>query len=140
MFKTKILSKKDFDALSAKANNFDNIVSAIVANNPGLKPEDVTMETIEELMQNDSSDETDPELQLRFETLQTDYNTVVQERDGLQEQVTNLLNAAGEDPAVITSTGEASGKTETLLDFANKNKGDTAAIIMAAQEDGFLPK
>lgn len=140
MFKSKVLSKKDFDALMGKVGNYDKIVAAVVAGNPNLKEEDVTFETIEELMKSDSSDETDPDLQSKFDTLQGKYDELVLERDGLQDQVNNLLNSAAEETAVIASGSEVTAKPATLLDFANKNAGDTAAIINAAMEDGFLPK
>ena len=138
MFKSKILTKKDYDALTAKAANYDKIVATVVESNPGINAEDVSFETIQELMQNDSSDDTDPELQSKFDNLQADYNTVINERDNLQTQVTNLLNTAGEDPGSISSGSEVTGKEDSLSQFAKKNAGNTAAILEKCKEEGII--
>lgn len=134
----KFLTDKEFDRLTARSTMLTGIVAAVLATNSELKEEDVTADFIINAIT--SNNETDPDLQAKFDALQEEFETVSSERDGLQDQVNNLLNSAAEDSAVISSGSEVTAKPATLLDFANKNAGDTAAIINAAMEDGFLPK
>lgn len=134
----KFLTDKEFDRLTNRSTMLTGIVAAVLATNSELKEEDVTADFIINAIT--SNNETDPDLQAKFDALQEEFETVSSERDGLQDQVNNLLNSAAEDSAVISSGSEVTAKPATLLDFANKNAGDTAAIINAAMEDGFLPK
>ncbi len=134
----KFLTDKEFDRLTNRSTMLTGIVAAVLATNSELKEDDVTADFIINAIT--SNNETDPDLQAKFDALQEEFETVSSERDGLQDQVNNLLNSAAEDSAVISSGSEVTAKPATLLDFANKNAGDTAAIINAAMEDGFLPK
>ncbi|MDR1716348.1 MAG: hypothetical protein LBS20_10925 [Prevotella sp.] len=135
----KFLTEKEFDSLTNRSTMLTNIVAAVLATNPELTEEDITAEFIIQAITS-NNDATDPDLQSNFDTLREQYDALEAERDELQEQVNNLLGSAAEDPAGISSGSEAGAKSPTLLDYANKHKDDTAAIIKAAQEDGFLPK
>ncbi|MBK5720127.1 hypothetical protein JGH11_04500 [Dysgonomonas sp. Marseille-P4677] len=135
----KFLTDKEFERLTNRSAMLDSIVAAVVKTNPELKAEDVTAELIIQALTS-TDNASDPGLQSKFDALQEQYDGVVSERDNLQSQVDNLLNGAAEDSASITSDSEVTAKPATLLDIAKNLKGDTAAIINAAIEDGFLPK
>lgn len=124
--------------LETKSGNWDTLVAAIQQANSELTVEEITPQMIVDALSVDNTG-ADAELQSQFNTLQTKYDGIVTERDQLQLQVNNLLGSAAEEPGTISSGSEATASPETLVDFANKNVGDTATIIQAAQKDGFLP-
>ncbi|MDU1906416.1 MAG: hypothetical protein E6772_16725 [Dysgonomonas sp.] len=133
----KFMTNKELEPLQNKASTYDSIVAAILATNSNLKAEEVTAELIIEAITSNAG-ATDPELQSKFDTLQGQHNDLIVERNGLKEQVTNLLNSAAEDPAEISSDSEADAEPVSIADFANKNKGNTAAILEMAKKEGLI--
>jgi hypothetical protein len=138
------MTDKELKPLQTKATAYDSIVAAILKTNSELTEEDVTAELIIEAITSNSN-ATDTELQSKFDALQEEHNTLQSEKETLttentelKEQVTNLQGSAAEGEAIITSEGEASGKTGGLSDFSNKHKGDTAAILEQCKKEGII--
>jgi len=142
--KTKILSLATYTALKEKADNFDRVVNSVVAKNEDLKPEDVTLEVIEAAI---SSDVEDPALQSAVSTLEGTVEqlngtitSLTTERDDLASQVAALSDLPGaESVSIVKPAAEASAvETDTVVEFANKNKGNTLAIVAEMEKAGLL--
>lgn len=141
---TKILSTAAYTALKEKADNFDKVVNSVVAKNEDLKPEDVTLEVIEAAI---SSDVEDPALQSAVTTLEGtveklngQITSLTTERDDLASQVATLSELPGAE-SVSTAKPEAEAsavETDTVIEFANKNKGNTLAIVAEMEKAGLL--
>jgi len=149
---TKILSSAKYDALVAKAANFDKVVESIVAKNEDLKAEDVTPEVIEDAISNDepagegASAERVTELEATIATMTTEALTLTSERDAMivERDTLKTENAAlsklpGAESVVTIPVAEASAATsDTLVEFANKNKGNTLAIVAEMKKNGLI--
>lgn len=141
---TKILSTAAYTVLKEKADNFDQVINSVVAKNDDLKPEDVTLEVIEAAI---SSDVEDPALQSAVTTLEgtveqlnETITSLTTERDDLASQVAALSELPGaESVSTAKPAAEASAvETDTVVEFANKNKGNTLAIVAEMEKAGLL--
>ena len=141
----KVLSKDEFTALDTKAKAYDAVVASILKANASLKPEDVTLEAIQEVISDSGSSADDAEI----DRLTTELATATSERDTLQTQVTTLTEENSklkELPGAETVTevkpnadGGAKETDDEVLDFATKNAGDTASIVAKMKETGYTP-
>ena len=128
-----------------KATNFDTIVQAIVGANADLKAEDVTVEDIVSALTaaNDDNDASAIQQQLdaantRIATLETELGTKNTRIAELEAEQKEKEDAPAEETAEISSQGEADGKEMTLAQFADKNAGDTQAILARAKKEGLI--
>lgn len=119
----------ELNALKVKANNYDTIVNALVKNNEGLTPEEVTSELIVNALTSDNEDVINLTSQL-----QTAGNRVIE----LEAENKELRRLPGGTPAPIASDGESKGEVEDLASFADKNAGDTVAILNRCEEEGII--
>lgn len=119
----------ELNALRAKANNYDAIVNALVKNNEGLTPEEVTSELIVNALTSENEDVVN--LTSRLETA---TNRVSE----LEAENKELRRLPGGTPAPISSSGEPKGEVEDLASFADKNAGDTVAILNRCVEEGII--
>ena len=135
----KFLNDKDYNAMKAKADHFDMIVAAVLANGVNIKPEDVTAQTIIESMQNDSDDD-ESDLQTQLDTSNSRVTELETELEAANDRIAELENddVPGEKPASITSKGEPGGEELDIAKFADKNKGNTAAILEQAVKEGLI--
>ena len=135
----KWLNDEKYDALKAKADNYDTVVSAVLANNVGLTAEEVTPSVITEAL-NASGTEDNSELQSqlaaaeeRAETAEKQVSQLTSEVETLTSENANLKKT----PAAGTSTVNINSDTTEVYDivkFANENKGDTTAIMNELRE------
>jgi len=141
---TKILSSSAYAVLKEKADNFDKVVNSVVAKNDDLKPEDITLEVIEAAI---LSDVEDPALQSAVtnlegtvEQLNGTITSLTTERDELASQVEALSELPGaESVSTAKPDAEASSvETDTVVEFANKNKGNTLAILAQMEKEGLV--
>ena len=143
--KTKILSGATYDALKLKADNYDSVVSALVAKNEGTTAEDITLETIQEVInaEENAGDEilqaAVTELEGTVETLNSTVTTLTTERDALQTKVEALSELPGAQSITSVKPEAESSAVETndLLVFATEHKGDTMAIAEKMREAGY---
>jgi len=141
---TKILSSSAYAVLKEKADNFDKVVNSVVAKNDDLKPEDVTLEVIEAAISNEET-AGDPAADTRVTTLEGtveqlngQITSLTTERDDLASQVAALSELPGAE-SVSTAKPEAEAsavETDTILEFASKNKGNTLAIAAEMERLG----
>ena len=140
---TKILSTAAYNVLKGKADNYDAVVNAVVANNNDVATEDVTLETIQEAISNDDVSESTKrvtELEASVETLTTKVSELTSERDSLKTE--NVALAALPGAASVVQTPNADSTTDDSADdmvvFANKHKGDTMAIAHEMKKRGLI--
>lgn len=142
----KFLKDDEFASLKAKADNYDSIVNAVVAGNDSLTAEDVTPEVIQASIENvgDNADDTlssqITELQTEIQTLTETVTTLTTERDTLTTENAELRELPGTE-SVTTSkpaTELSAETTDTVLEFANKNKGNTLAIAAEMKKAGLV--
>lgn len=116
-----------------------------------MKADDVTPEFIQEGLQasDNKSDNADEALSTRITELETEVQTLTEtvttlttERDNLQTENAELRELPGAESVTADKpAAELSAiVTDDLLDFANKNKGNTAAIAAKMVETGFYKK
>lgn len=136
----KFLNDNDYKSLKQKADHFDSIAQAIVAAGENITAADVTAETVIEALQKGGSGETGDitALQARVNELES----LVSERDntitGLNAQIADFNGAAAGDPSTIIPDGEPGSKEEDIATFADKNKGDTQAILERCKKEGLI--
>jgi hypothetical protein len=129
-----------------KSKGFDAIVQAILAANEDTKAEDITAADVIEILNaaadaNKGTDATAAiQQQLDTETarvavLETELETA---NNRIAELEADLSGTAAEPPATIVSKGEAGGKEMTIAQFADKNKGDTQAILEQLKKEGLI--
>jgi uncharacterized protein (DUF885 family) len=155
----KFLNDKDYNALKAKADHFDTIVAHVLANGENINAEDVTAETVIQSMQTDS-DSDDSKLQQSVTESQTassesetnSEESEVEETDDLQaqldtanatiaalnEQIASFNAAPATDPGAIAPKSDPDAQEMDIATFADKNKGDTNAILARAKEEGLI--
>lgn len=140
----KVLSNAEHSALKQKADNYDNVVSALVSNNEGLTAEDVTPDVITEVLTASVETETE-ELQSqltsavsRAETAEARVEELTTEVEKLTTENNNLRGTPNEDTVTASVKSDADGQGETISQFANKNAGNTAAILEQAKKEGLI--
>jgi len=133
----KILSDAEHKKLKEKADNYDAVVNAVVASGEGITPEDVNPDVIAQAL-NTAGD--DPDSDTRVSTLETEVRNLTAERDNLKAEVEELRILPGSE-SVTTKKPLAESSavvSDELLDFANKNKGNTLSIAAKMVESGFV--
>ena len=149
--KTKILSGATYDALKLKADNYDSVVSALVAKNEGTTAEDITLETIQEVINAEETagdsilqaavtelEGTVVTLNATITELTSEVATVTTERDTLKTQNLELSKLPGAESVVAIPEAEASAiATDEVLEFASKNPGNILAIAAKMREAGY---
>lgn len=140
------ISEEKFNALKTKAENYDKIITALVAKSKDVKAEEITSDMIvEAIKEADNVDVT---------AIQQQLDTVTTERDTAQARVTELekevedfkldnkaLKKVPSEPTAETKReGDANATAETIEAFADAHAGDTYAILGKLQEEGLLPK
>jgi hypothetical protein len=137
----KVLTNEQNAVLTEKATNWDKIILHYVEGNPEAKAEDVTPDSLFEAFANENDSEMQSRLesaQAQIEVLLSEKTTMEKEIDELQTQVNNLLAGAGAKVVAVQSETEPNAKEETLAEFAQKNSGDTFAILEMAKKEGLI--
>lgn len=138
---SKILKDSTYNELKSKADAFDLIMSKVDASEDGGSIEEQAnliiqvMEDATEPLHTDSQNELIDILQAKIE----DLNATINVRNvRIAELETELDDIPGDAPATISSKEEPTAKPDTLLDFANRNAGNTEAILAKLKEEGLL--
>lgn len=141
----KILNDDRFAQLSAQAEAFVAIQTAMVEASEGVNPEEITSESIIEALQantdNSALVETQTKLTETQELLTAEQLALQLANDritALEAEVAELEKLPGANPATISSKGEPSGEPVSISAFADKNKGDTEAILAQALKEGLI--
>lgn len=143
---SKILKDSTYNQLKAKSDAWDRVMQSLQTE------DDATEMTIEEqadlilVALDNAPDEQDGSV---LEALQAqldaanEQNTVLQtqleEANGTIQSLNNELdNLPAEEPAKISSKQEGGAKEMSLSEFADKNAGNTFAILDKLKEEGLL--
>lgn len=140
----KFLTDQQYDALQARANNYDTVVAAFVAHSADtMEASDVTPEAITAVF-----DQNPPagapaseveELNATITQLQDQLQAAEAERDQLQTENESLRQLPGAESVSGAPAVEPTAVvTDELLSFANANAGNTAAIAAKMIETGFV--
>lgn len=159
----KLLKPSEYTALKNKADGYDAIISAIVSKNDNVTAEDITADNVIELL-NATGDEdpqdpatTDPVTDPSEDTTNQDPADPEEDTDAdakpdlqaqldeanatiaAQQEEINSFNAApAAEPAAIAPKSEPGAKSEDIAAFADKNAGDTHAILNRMKEEGII--
>ncbi len=136
----KVLSNSEYTALKQSADNYKDVVSAILGLNSELKQEDITADIVKEMI-TQSTEESSVDvagLKTSLEKAQSDLTTAQERVKELETENANLLAGPGADSAEIVAGKEADAKTTDISDFADKNVGDTLAILAECKEQGII--
>ena len=137
----KVLTDKQHVDLQARADSFTQIVNAIVESGEDITAEDITAETVIQMVQADDAAEVvnlQPDLDTanaRVTELETQVQTAT---DRVSELEADLDNQPAEESATITSEAEVSGEKMDIIDFAKKNQDNPFAVIAEAEKQGLI--
>lgn len=141
----KILNDEKFALLSAQAAAFEAIKTAMIESSEGLDPEEITAESIIEALNENGNDVVLIEAQNNLTEAQTQLTEMSDKFEAANARITELEAELAEldlTPATTTATiapqGEVGGKAETIAEFANKNRGNTEAILAKALKEGLI--
>lgn len=141
----KILNDEKFALLTSQANSFLAIQTAMVEASEGVNPEEITAESIIEALNQNGNDVVLIEAQNNLTEAQAQLAEISAQLDTANTRITALeaeLNELEETPAKATATiaptGDANGETETIAEFATKNRGNTEAILAKALKEGLI--
>ena len=138
--KIKVIKENEYAALKQKADNYDAVVAAVVNKNPDISAEEVSLESITEIISADSDADVNPDapLQVQLATVAADLVTANSRIAELETENENLRNSAGGDPGDVKTKKEVSGEEKTLADFANEHAGDTSSILEQCKKEGLI--
>lgn len=131
----KVLGNSEYNALKEKADNYSTIVSAILATNKELKEEEITTDIVLQMISSDTAQDGTAE---NLKDLQSKYDSLLEENNQLKVENENLKGSPAEDPAAISSDKEKDAKPQSIADFADKNIGNTLAILAECKEVGLI--
>ena len=134
----KILRDSEYNSLKQKADNYDAVVTGIVAANDGLTAEEVTPEVITEAINASGSEDNSTELQTQLDAAVERAETAESRVTGLETENANLRGSAAGESAQVTTKVEPAGENETIAAFADSHAGDTAAIWEQAKKEGLI--
>ena len=141
----KILNDEKYALLSAQAAAFEAIKTAMIESSEGLDPEEITAESVVEALQGDALQGALTEVQSNLDAtneLLTASETALETANARITELEAELAELDVTPATTTATiapqGEAGGKAETIAEFADRNKGDTQAILKMAMEENLI--
>lgn len=135
--KFKFLNNDAYNALDVAAKNWNTLVQKVLENNPDMKAEDVTPDMLLETMASgDDSNTSDLQNKLD-ETLKTveQQNTQIEELTSENEALKGTPKSKKND---VEADGEPLGNGKDIKEFAEKNAGNTAAIMAEADKTGFF--
>ncbi len=137
----KVLTDKQHAELLAGSTAFTQIVNAVVESGTDITAEDITAETIIQMVQADDVAEI-VDLQPALDTANarvTELETQLQTaNDRVSELEADLDNQPAEESATITSKAEVSGEKMDIIDFAKKNQDNPFAVIAEAEKQGLI--
>lgn len=141
----KLVKKTLLAQLQTRADAFSAIVEAVVQSSEGITAQDVTAETIIEALQDNADTEALSQAQTALDTAnqqltdaQTNLETANDRVAELEAELSELEGLPAKNPAGIAPKSDAGENTDTIADFANKNAGDTEAILAQAKKEGLI--
>lgn len=141
----KLLNDKEHALLSAQAAAFVAVQTALVEASEGITPEEITAETVIEALQGNSLQGAITEVQSQLTATQELLTaselalaTATARNSELETELGELEETPATPSATITPSGDGGKETMTIAQFANKNAGDTEAILAQAKKEGLI--
>lgn len=137
----KVLTDKQHAELLAGSSAFTQIVNAVVESGTDITAEDITAETIIQMVQADDVAEI-VDLQPALDTANarvTELETQLQTAtDRVTELEADLDNNPAEQTSTITAKAEVTSTKMDIIDFAAKNQDNPFAILAEAEKQGLI--
>lgn len=131
----KWLKDESYNAMKQAADNWNKLLNQVLGDNPDMKAEDVTVESLLEAIESGNAESG---VQEQLTTAQNELKQKDQKIEELQSTVTELKGTpVGKKPETKVE-GEPGSKAEDIKDFAAKNSEDTLSIMAKARETGFF--
>lgn len=128
----KILNDNKFTELLAKADNFDRIVAVFSDSVNDVKAEDISADTIIDVLQHISESDTSG-LNATIVSLNAQISELQQKLADADARIAELENELdtrpAEQSATIVSKGEPSAKPMDIIDFARKNADNPFLVL-----------
>lgn len=128
----KILNDNKFMELLAKADNFDRIVAVFSDSANDVKTEDISADTIIDVLQHISESDTSG-LNATIVSLNAQISELQQRLADANARIVELENELdtrpAEQSATIVSKGEPSAKPMDIIDFARKNADNPFLVL-----------
>ena len=137
----KVLTDKQHAELLAGSSAFTQIVNAVVESGTDITAEDITAETIIQMVQADDAAEVvnlQPDLDTanaRVTELETQLQTAT---DRVTELEADLDNNPAEQTSTITAKAEVTSTKMDIIDFAAKNQDNPFAVLAEAEKQGLI--
>lgn len=137
----KVLTDKQHADLQSKADAYTQIVNAVVESGTDITAEDITAETVIQMVQADDASEI-IDLQSQLDT--ANARIAEQEKElqtataHISELETDLENQPAESSATIAATAEVTSDKMDIIDFAAKNQDNPFAVIAQAEKQGLI--
>jgi len=134
----KFLKDDEYLALKTKADNYGIVVSAAVSVKSDLEPETATPEQVVEALSSAQENEDNAtELQTQLEAANQRAETAESRVTELETENKTLKGIPAETTATVKTDADTIEK-ESIAQFADKNVGNTAAILKQAKEYGLI--
>lgn len=140
----KLLTDDKFALLTGQANAFIAIQTALVEASEDMTAEDITSETVIEALQGSvlQGALTETKTQLtKTEKLLAEQELALRTANDriaeLEAEMDELELTPAKKPATITPKSDG-GDPDTIAEFADKNQGDTFAILERAKKEGLI--
>lgn len=141
----KLLNDKEHALLLSQSNAFVAIQTALVESSEGITPEEITADTVIEALQGNSLQGAITELQTQVDATQElltaselALSTATARVSELETELAALEEIPATPSATITPSGDGGKETMTIAQFADKNVGDTEAILAQAIKEGLI--
>ncbi|RHJ83530.1 peptidase S49 [Parabacteroides sp. AM08-6] len=131
----KWLKDESYNAMKQAADNWNKLLNQVLGDNPDMKAEDVTVESLLEAIEEGSGD---AGLQEKLTAAQGELKQKDQQIEKLQSDVAELKGTPVEKQQEAKVDNEPGAGEEDIKDFAAKNSDDTLAIMAKARETGFF--
>lgn len=141
----KLVKKDKLAILSSHADAFIAIRTAVVDSADGVNPEEITADTIIEALQENANEAAITQAQAQVTATQellTASESALETANAriaeLETELAGLEDFPAAASATITPKGDGGKETLTIAQFADKNKGDTEAILAQAKKEGLI--
>lgn len=131
----KWLKDESYNAMKQAADNWNKLLNQVLGDNPDMKVEDVTVESLLEAIESGSGD---AGLQEQLAAAQDELKLKGQQIEKLQSDVVELKGTPVGKQSEAKVDKEPGANAEDIKDFADKNSDDTLAIMAKARETGFF--
>ena len=129
----KWLKQEVYDLFVAKSSAWDSVVENILRDNPEMKAEDITSKLIISALDGAGGDN---DLESKLKNALGEVKSKDAEIVTLTSEVAALKGTPQPKATVLGNDGDEA--QEDILDIVAKESGDTAAVLVAIEKNGFF--